>query len=199
MKLFKLLFTVIMLGLFAALALPTIATAQTVPGLYQFQSGGNVVIPAASTNVYYIYATTNGVPTGVVTTNTPGLPGTSTNNILNVSQFDYAGLTITLTGTATSTNSFYLYKSFDNGATYEANASFQYLNIAPGAAAYTTNAALDVHGVTQLALVSTSTGTTYATNAAVKLNCKSALILTTPPGNYGKTPGTPIVVPNFPQ
>ena len=196
-KFLKLLGIGLLLGLLATLALPTVSRAQTVPGLYQFQAGGNVVIPALTTNVFWVYPTTNGVPTGVIITNTPGLPGSGTNLVLNVSQFDYAGLTITLTGTATSTNTFLLYKSMDNGATYEANATFQYTNIAPGAASFTTNAYLDLHGVTQLALVSKSTGTTFATNALVELNLKSSLILSTQPGNYGKTPGTPISVPNF--
>ena len=156
-----------------------------------------LVFPANSTNLTYSYAYTNGVLNGVITTNQYGLPGTTTNLALTVANYDYVGFTWSLTGTATSTNSLLIYRSKD-GVYYEATPSFQYLNIAPGAATFTTNATLNVQGDSTLAFVVKSSGTTGTTNNTVSLNLKSQQFFTLPPGNYGRTPGTPITVPNFP-
>ena len=172
---------------------PSLITTATNSGTSQ-----SVVFPANSTNTVYTYFYTNGVANGVSTTNLIGNPGTSTNLTQSVVNYDYVGLTWGFTGTATSTNSLLIYKSFDNGANYEGAATFQYLNVAPGAAGYVTNASLDVHGVTTLAIVVKNSGTTASTNNVLEFNLKSPQFFTTPPGNYGKTPGTPITVPNFP-
>lgn len=184
---------VLLAGLFA-IAIP--AQGQ-IAGVYPAISGGAVVFPAATTNVAWVYTLTNGVPTGVITTNTYGNPGTATNLALTVANYDYAGFTWAFTGTATSTNSLLIYRSKD-GVNYESTASFQYLNVAPGAASYTTNVTLDIHGDYSLAFVVRSSGTTFATNNTISLNLKSPQFFTLPPGNYGRTPGTPITVPNFP-
>lgn len=184
----------LLIGLFAAIAPP--ANAQ-IAGIYPAISGGAVVFPANSTNVAWVYTLTNGVPNGVITTNTYGLPGTATNLTLSTANYDYVGFTWAFTGTATSTNSVLIYRSKD-GVNYESTASFQYLNIAPGAAAFVTNATLDIHGDASLAFVIRSSGTTAATNNSVSLNLKGPQFFTLPPGNYGRTPGTPITVPNFP-
>jgi hypothetical protein len=185
---------VLLIGLFAAIAPP--ADAQ-IAGIYPAVSGGAIVFPANTTNTVWVYTLTNGVPNGTITTNTYGLPGTATNLALSVANYDYTGFTWAFTGTATSTNSLLIYRSKD-GVNYEQNASFQYLNVAPGAAAYTTNVTLDIHGDSSLAFVLKSSGTTFSTNNAVSLNLKSPQLFTLPPGNYGRTPGTPITVPNFP-
>lgn len=187
-----------MLALFALLFAPS-AHAQ-LNGLYQYLTGGTIVIPSNSTNTFYSYTLTNGVQNGVIVTNLFGAPGTSTNLAVNVSEYDYVGLTIAFTGTATSTNTLLLYKSFDNGANYESAATFSYV-ATPGAAAYVTNAALDIHGVTHLAFVSRANGTvassTFASNAVVELNLKSPRLGFQQAGiGNGKNPGTPIVVPN---
>lgn len=189
------------LALFALLALiftvPSALAQNT--GLYSAIGGGAVVIPAGTTNKVYVYTLTNGVPNGTITTNTYGNPGTATNLTLNVQDYDYAGLVFTFTGTATSTNDLLVYRSYDNGATYEANAGFSYTGLAPGAATYVTNALLDVRGVSRLAFVIKSAGTTYATNAAIKLNLKAARLQTSAAGlNNSGGVGTPIAVPNFP-
>jgi hypothetical protein len=166
------------------------AHAQAVPGLYSFLSGG--------TSQLYQNTTNQSIVAGV--TNNWGAPGTSTNWVMNVSQCDYAGFTFTATGVSAQTTnvSVALYKSFDNGNSYEALPTFSYTNINIGAATYTTNAALDIHGVTHLALRTSVLGTAGTTNTFITLNLKAPAIYSTPPGNYGKTPGTPIAVPNFP-
>jgi hypothetical protein len=190
----------------AGLLAATIPAQAQVAGLYPVLmstaptngTGQSIVFPANSTNQVFVYTLTNGVANGVIVTNNYGNPGTATNLALNITSYDYVGLTWGFTGTATSTNSLLIYKSFDNGANYETTASFQYLNIAPGAAGWVTNASLDVHGVSTLAFVVKSSGTTAGTNNVLEVNLKSPQLFVTPPGNYGKTPGTPITVPNFP-
>jgi len=206
MKLFKINFIIALLGLLAALALPTVANAQ-IAGIYptlattSIPTNGNgvaLIFPTGTTNQTISVFYTNGVANGVLTTNQYGLPGTATNLVIQIYNYDYVGLTLSLIGTATSTNDVLIYKSFDQGRIFEATPSFSYTGIAPGnGVTYSTNASLDVHGVTTLAFVVKSYGTTSTTNNGVELNLKSAQIFTLPPGNYGKTPGTPISVPNF--
>ena len=199
----KILSLILAAGLLAC-ALPAHAL---IPGLYApvmstaptNGTGAGIVLPPSTTNQLVSATLTNGVFNGVTTTNFVGLPGTGTNLALSVDTFDYVGLTWSFMGTATSTNALLAYKSFDYGLTYEAIPSFQYTGIVPGAASFATNASLDVHGVTTLAFVFKNSGTTASSNNIVELNLKSAQLYTIPPGNYGKTPGTPIVVPNFPQ
>jgi hypothetical protein len=178
-----------------ALAFADCARAQNA-GLYQAFTGGTIVLPSATTNTAYIYQLTNGVQNGVISTNVWGAPGTSTNLVLNVSEYDYVGFTWSLTGTATSTNDILIYKSFDNGGFWEATPTFSYTQV-PGAAAGGTNVSLDVHGVTSLAFVSRSRGTTSASNNVVELNLKSPRLGTVQGGvTQGRSPGTPITVPN---
>ena len=182
-------FFVALFALFIILLLPKPAAAQSAPGLYGFLSGGTSQLPAATTNQTIV---------GTITNNF-GNPGTATNFVLNVGQYDHVGFTFTATGIAATTNvTVSLYKSFNNGISYEANPSFTYANINIGAATYTTNADLDVHGVTHLALVTKIIGTGGTTNTYISLNLKAPLDLSIAPGNYGVTPGTPIAVPNFP-
>src|ERR1039458_1974281 len=107
----------IVLGL---LAITSPAPAQNVPGIYTFFSG--VTLPGATSNTY-----TN-APGATGYTNTWGAQGTSTNLLIAVSSCDYAGLTITGAGATTSTNIVSLYKSNDNGATFESTPSFSYTN-----------------------------------------------------------------------
>jgi hypothetical protein len=146
----------------AALAIASTATAQNI-GLYRILSGGTTTVPAGVTNQIVVGGVTNQY----------GLPGTATNLAQSVQDYNTAGLTISLTGTATSTNSVLIYKSFDNGTTYEANPSFSYTGIAPGAAAWSTNASLTLTDVTTLGFVVKSSGTTDATNVLVELNLKA--------------------------
>jgi hypothetical protein len=159
----------------AALVVGIITASAQQAGVYPLLSGYTTVLPAASTNVAIVYSTViaGGVTNNVIQTNTFGLPGTSTNLVLPVSQFDYAGLTFAFTGTATSTNDLLIFKSFDRGATYEPTPSFTFTNLAPGAAAYLTNGALDIHGVNALGFVIKNKGTTIATNVLLEINLKS--------------------------
>ncbi|MEN6533361.1 MAG: hypothetical protein ABFD89_06840 [Bryobacteraceae bacterium] len=182
-------------ALAAACTLP--AAAQNVPGLYTFTPGGTAAQLGATTNQWTF---TTGTGTNAVTiTNIFGAPGTSSNFVMNVSQCDYAGFTWSCTGIANTTNvTVKLFKSFDNGNTFEAVPSFVYGPLNIGAASFKTNASLDIHGVTHLALVTEAASYAGPTNQLIELNLKAPLVLTVPPGNQGKTPGTPIAVPNFP-
>lgn len=145
------------------------ASAQS-SGVYKVFTGGTTIFPASSTNKYVV----GGV------TNVWGAPGSATNTVQTVGDYDYVGLTWGFTGTATSTNDLLVYKSFDNGVTFETNPSFTYTNIAPGAAAFVTNASLDVHAVTHIAIVSRSRGTTDGTNQLVEFNLKMPRVQSTP-------------------
>ena len=160
------------------------ANAQTAPGLYAYFSKGT--LPASSSNQY----------TTSTSTNTWGAQGSTTNFLINVSAFDYAGLTITGAGSSTTTNQVSLFKSFDNGATFESPASFIYGLSYTSGTVTTTSASLDLHGVTHLALVMGPVGAASVTNASITLNLKSPWVYATPPLSYGKSPGTPIVVPS---
>jgi hypothetical protein len=203
---FTKLFRAVALGIAVALASAATGMAQNI-GLYSpgdISASGVLVFPAATTNTFYTYATTNGVQNGVIVTNSYGTPsitaGSNTNLLsLPVADFDYCGLTFALTGTATSTNALSIYKSFDNGNTFEATPTFSYTAIAPGAAGYLTNASLDIHGVTTLGFLVKSSGTTFGTNALLEINLKAPRSQTQQAGiNNGSSPGKPNAVPNFP-
>ena len=141
------------------------ARVYTIGGL----DGGDAVIPASKTNTVYFDSSTN----------IWGNANTSSNLTLTVADFDYVGLTYSQTGTATSTNILSIFKSMNNGVTYEANASYSY-TVAPGAAAYATNALLDLRGCTHIAFTIRSTGTTAATNALLQVNLKAPKTQTRP-------------------
>ena len=162
--------------------------AQNVPGVYTFFSG--VTLPGASSNQY-----TN-APGATGYTNTWGAQGTSTNFLISVASCDYAGLTITGAGATTTSNLVTLYKSYDNGVTFDAT-PFSYAQSFTSGTVTTTTASLDVRGMTHLALVMGPVGTGNITNAAIKLFLKSSAIYAIPPANFGRTPGHPISVPTW--
>ena len=178
----KLLFSLV-----AIVALSLSATAQNVPGLYTFFSG--VTLPGATSNIY-----TN-APGATGYTNVWGAQGTSTNFLISVASCDYAGLTITGAGATTTSNLVTLYKSYDNGATFDAT-PFSYAQSFTAGTVTTTTASLDVHGMTHLALVMGPVGTGNVTNASIKLFLKAPSSYAFPPANYGKIPGVPITVPS---
>lgn len=162
----------------AALFISAGASAQTAD-TYQLFGGGTAFTPPLTTNVLFSSVTASN------TYSQPGIGSLAPNTNLwtmNVAQFDYVGLTWAFTGTATSTNDLLIFKSYDKGLTFETVPSFQYLGIAPGAAAFETNGSLDVHGVTTLAFVLKSRGTTYTTNNLLEVNLKSP--------KYGAKPAT---------
>lgn len=130
--------------------------------VYQIIYGGTSRVPASTTNTVIVN----------VSTNTYGIPGTGSNLVMQVAEFDYVGLTWTFTG---STNaSLLIYKSFDNGVTFNTNAAdFNYLNQTAGTGIFTTNAALDVHGVTHLGFGLQNRGVNDETNLLLEINCKS--------------------------
>lgn len=158
-------FSLISLTIIAMVALAlTIANTQA-QGLYPVFTGGTTTLQPYTTNTY-VYG-------GV--TNRFGAPGTSTNIAVNVSQYDTIGMTFKFTGTATSTNALYLYRSMDEGASYLAAPFFSITGIVPGAAAYQTNVAISVSGCSHIAIRTENIGSTYATNVDLSFYLKAPL------------------------
>jgi len=149
------------------------AATYTLGGL----NGSTAVIPAGSTNTFNPTATSTNsfnVPNGATfTTNLLSLP---------CSEFDKPGVTFAFTGTATSTNSISVYRSYDDGRSYEASPTFSATGIAPGAASFITNAVIDATGASSIAVKITGTGTTSSTNALLEVKLKSP--------KYGMKPST---------
>jgi hypothetical protein len=136
--------------------------------------GGTCAIPALSTNTFIVYST--GVSNNlVITTNSYSAPQgiNVTGNMTNLWLFNAIGYTnvayeFGFTGTATSTNSLYIYQSQDQGRTFGLTPIFQIVNVATGAASYETNGSIYVPGGGTLAIVVTGTGTTFTTNAVLE-------------------------------
>jgi len=152
-----------------------VASAQPA-GLYPIFNGGTTVIPALSTNV---------VRPSLLVTNTYGLPGTSTNLILNVNQAEEVGFSFGFVGLAATTNAAVaidVYRSYDFGVTYEATAGITFQNspVAPGATTYFTNGVFLVPGVTTLAFVPRNLTIGLATNVYLSLNLKAPKVLSVP-------------------
>ncbi len=171
-------------------------------------AGGNVTLPAASTNLFWVYQLTNGVQNGVVVTNNSfgNLADNSSSNLtLNVSEYDYAGLTYVVTSDASSTNAAVgvaVYTSNDYGKTFSASPAFSWTNsiAAPGGTSqkYMTNA-FDIHGVSTLGFKFYNLATAGQATNYLSVNLKSARISVQPAGiNQGTSPGKPIAVPNWP-
>jgi hypothetical protein len=140
--------------------------AQTYPlaGL----TGGTAVIPINSTNTF------NPTSTSTNSFNVPNGATFQTNTLsLTCSEFDKPAVTFAFTGTATSTNGIAVYRSYDDGRSYEKVPAFSATSIAPGAASFITNAVIDATGASSIALVVTGTGTTASTNALLEVRLKS--------------------------
>jgi len=134
-----------------------------------FPMDGMATLPPTTTNTFWTASSTN-------VYNSPGVGSLAPNTnllLLNVASDGDAGLTFAFTGTATSTNGLLIYPSYDKGLTYSSIPIWSCQNIAPGAAAFETNADLDLKTVTTLAFVAQSTGTTPATNALLEVFLKS--------------------------
>ncbi len=173
---------------------PPKAAAQT-PGVYTLLSGGNTHLNPATTNIYVVNNVTNNI----------GTPGTSSNLVLSVSEYDNVGLTFQYVGVAQTTNGscgLSCWQSHDNGTTYESAASYTFLATPTGAATLTVATNLVVKGATHLAFTIQNASTNAAafmTNVLLKVNLKSFRVQSQPAGiNAGTSPGTPITVPNFP-
>ena len=195
------------LALVAILALILgISTAPAqVSGIYSpngIAGGGVLVVPANQTNLFYTYAVTNGVQTGAWTTNNSGAAyntpisfATQTNLLVNVQGYDYPGITWAYLSGSNATLD--VYASYD-GTSWPSNKIASFAGPAATASTWTTNAYLDCRGVSQLAFVQKNASTVPLSNVVINVNLKSPTFFTLPPGNYGRTPGTPITVPNFP-
>ena len=147
----------------------------------QLMPGGTAVIPAASTNTFLTYAqvvsNTNGVlyTNTVVTTNSFPVPQgiNVAGNMVHLWEFGSIGftnvnLTFAFNGTATSTNSLFIYQSSDGGYTFTPSPIWAATNLAPGASTFFTNTQVSVPGGGVLAFVVTGTGTTVSTNAMLE-------------------------------
>jgi len=152
----------------AMLAIAPRAEAQKV-GVYQIFTGGTTRALAL---------TTNDIALGLVSTNQYGLPGTPTNIIQTVGNFDYVGITWSFTGGSNAV--LQVFRCKDNGLTFNTNSpDFTYTSTAvtPG---WTTNATLDVHGDSHIAFVLQNKGTLDLTNLILSINCKSGTTYTKP-------------------
>ena len=180
-------------------------------GLYSpanIWAGGNVSLPAASTNLFWTYALTNGVQNGVITTNNSYgnvTDGSTSNLTLNVSEYDYVGITYVVTSDASSTNApvgLAVYTSNDYGKTFASSPSFSWTNsiAAPGGTSqkYTTNT-WDIHGVSTLGFKFYNLAAAGQATNYISVNLKSSRMSVQPAGlNQGTSPGKPISVPNWP-
>lgn len=136
-----------------------------VAGVYPLITG-NAGIPALSTNVIYVI---NG-------TNYFGNPGTASNLVQTVSEFDYAGLTFSMAGTAATISApvgVRVFQSKDNGFTFEPNPSYTFSVSASGAFTNTVVTNLDVHGSSHIAFVVFNNTGGYATNVLLEVYLKS--------------------------
>lgn len=194
------------LVLLAGLLVISLPAHGQVAGVYSpnsIGSGGLLVVPASSTNTFLTYALTNGVQTGAWTTNNNGVAynvpssfATQTNLTVNVSSYDYVGFTWAYQAGSNATVD--VYASYDNAVSWGSNKFASYSGQAAPSGQWTTNVLLDCRGITHLGFVQKNAGTMALSNVLLNVNLKSSTIYTLPPGNYGRTPGTPITVPNFP-
>jgi hypothetical protein len=154
--------------LFFTLAiLAALVTADAQPITLGNLQGNAAVIPVNSTNTFWpASGITNSYNVPNAATYTPNLLS------VNCSEFDKPGVTFAFTGTATSTNGIAVYRSYDDGHTFEAVPGFSATGIAPGAASFITNFVIDATGATHIAFKVTGTGTTASTNALLEVRLK---------------------------
>jgi hypothetical protein len=149
----------------ALAAMFTLAVDAQVAGVYPLITG-NAGIPAQTTNEIIV----NG------NTIIYGNPGTASNLVQTVSEFDYVGLTFSMAGTAATISApvgVRVFQSKDNGFTFEPNPSYTFSVTAAGAFTNTVVTNLDVHGSSHIAFqVFNNTGG-YATNVLLEVNLKS--------------------------
>ena len=136
---------------------------------YRIFDGTTYVIPTASTNVYYYAGLTN----------TIGSPGTSSNLVLTVAEFDNVGFTFKYTPGSGCTNApvgIAVFRSFDGGTIFETVQGYVWTN---GPTALTVGTSpviatnLDVRGATHIAFVPYNLTTGWATNVFLEINLKS--------------------------
>lgn len=145
----------------AVAAVAFTASAQQA-GLYTPLNGGTTRVLAASTNL---------VALGVTSTNQYGLQNTSSNLVQTVAEFDKVGFTWSYGAGSNAT--VLIYKSYDNATTFESVPSYTYTGPAATATAFSTNALLDLTGVSHVAVVIRNPSTIDMTNAYVGFNLKS--------------------------
>lgn len=140
----------------------TIPASAQKAGPYKTPPGGVYRVLANSTNV---------IAAGVASTNTYGLPGTATNLVFAVTEFDYVGFTWSYGNGSNETAQ--VFQSRDGGVTFEATPSWSFSGPAATAGAFATNALLDCRGVTHLGVVLKNASTLDETNAYVCVYLKS--------------------------
>jgi hypothetical protein len=143
--------------------------------VYTYLSGGNTIIPTLATNQFVVSGITNqfGSPTSYFPT--------ASNMVATVAEYNDVGLTwgfVAPVGSTNATVNLKIYKSFDNGVSYESTPSFSYaitptaINAAAGTV-LGTNLDLSVPGVSHLAFSLDNNTAGYVTNVVLKLNDKS--------------------------
>ena len=115
-------------------------------------------------------ATTNTAAVGLSSTNTYGLPGTSTNLVQSVAEYQTVGLTWSYGAGSNAT--LQVFKTFDNGTTFEANPSFSYSGPAASSAAFSTNVSISVTDCTGIGFVLKNASNLDLTNVLVEVNLK---------------------------
>jgi hypothetical protein len=136
-----------------------------VSGVYPLITG-NAGIPAQTTNEIIV----NG------NTITYGNPGTASNLVQTVSEFDTIGLTFSMAGTAATISApvgVRVFQSKDNGFTFEPSPSYTFSVTASGAFTNTVVTNLDVHGTSHVAFVVFNNTSGYATNVLLEVYLKS--------------------------
>lgn len=160
MKIFKRIFVSATIAV-SLLSFAADSNAQSA-GLNPLIQGSTYRLLANSTNV---------VAQGLSSTNTYGLPGTSSNLIVNVSEYDKVGFTWSYTAGSNVTAR--IFKSYDNAQTFELVPSYTYSSPAASSSAFQTNALLDVTGCTHVGLTFGNASTIDATNLWAAFNLKS--------------------------
>jgi hypothetical protein len=170
MKPFSILKTVVLSIALAASSIPSFAQDS---GVKVLLSGGTTTLNAASTNAFVVDGVTNKLG------NPASMTITSSNLVLNVSEFDNAGLTWQETGVVATTNGTSRLQAFvsrNGGSIWETNAAYAWTNTTPasttGAATYTQGGNMDLRGVTHIAFSMDNNAASYFTNNTLSVNLK---------------------------
>jgi hypothetical protein len=176
MKFIKYLFTIL-----GAVSICVAANAQQA-GVITLLNGGTTTVQAGLTNNFIVSGTTNQF--GSVWQ--AGI--TSSNLMQSVAEYNTVGLTWQFKGLADTTNAVIalkVYKSFDNGVSFEDNPSFTYscTPAAPGSVSWTTNQSITVTDTTTLGFTVENHCADYITNVVLKVNLKPTKVYSLPARN----------------
>ena len=158
------------INIFAALTIAAITFALAPVALAQ-PAGLHYIGTLSGTPVRGPALTTNVVAIGLTSTNIYGLPGTSSNLVQSVDEFDSVGFTWSYLSGSNATVQ--VYRSYDNQVNYEITPGYSFSGPATSSAAYSTNGSLAVPGATHIAFVIKNASTLDLTNCYLTVNLKS--------------------------